>query len=77
MTQAYNPPKIETTGVQEQPRPVWKRIGEASNDLVMWIEQIDGVRIPVTRYMGMSDLRPLPQTTGAYTDRSPLNFRPF
>jgi hypothetical protein len=42
----------------DQPRPVWKRIGEASNDLVLSIERIDGYRIPVSRHCGMSDVMP-------------------
>lgn len=30
--------------------PVWKPIGEAANDFPMFIEQIDGYRVPVRRF---------------------------
>jgi hypothetical protein len=41
----YNPP------VQKQIGPVWKPIGEAAASTdVLFIERIDGYRIPVTRY---------------------------
>ena len=49
---AYNPPKIVHTG------PVWKPIGEVSAslcDIGLWIERVDGIRVPVRRHFGMWD----------------------
>jgi hypothetical protein len=57
MTKPYNPPTITNQRAQ------WKRIGEAADSVILYIERIDGFRITVTRHMKMSDLRPLPQTT--------------
>lgn len=31
--------------------PLWKPIGEAANDFSMFIEQIDGYRVPVQRHV--------------------------
>jgi hypothetical protein len=44
MMRPYNPPTIADQ------RPQWKRIGEASNDIVLTIERIDGHKIPVSRH---------------------------
>jgi hypothetical protein len=43
----YNPPMAINNG------PEWKRIGEASENLVLSIERIDGYRIPVRRFSGL------------------------
>lgn len=40
-------------GKQPPASPIWKPIGEAAQDLVMSIEQIDGYRVPVCRHFGM------------------------
>ena len=40
-------------------QPMWKPIGEAASSLDangLWIERIDGIRVPVRRHFGMEDL---------------------
>jgi len=74
MTTPYNPPVLMRTGpgkvLTVDPEdftsagrgiPVWKPIGEASDSLnsVMWIEKIDGLRIPVARYQESAMLYPV------------------
>lgn len=39
--------------LEQDQTPVWKNIGEASNDFVMYIEQVNGNRVPVRRFGAM------------------------
>jgi hypothetical protein len=78
MTVPYNPPVQQRIGLgrilNAEPEelqilraaPVWKPIGEASISMGangLYIERIDGTRIPVTRHGAMPSIPPTPPDT--------------